>query len=264
MKKSTINLGSTEQHNTARKIIEDNLVTLLGMYNAHDVYSGLRYINFKITTDISIIIKMLNPFPEFGKSYVLYVYISSIDNKRLLFSTAMQYDIGEVGDKLIEIAVDNIASIIMDSVELYKVTKINVIHNLEDSPPNTKSYTSVKLSETDTYANINSIVLVLVTKLDKYINRGIIDLKCSMSDVDIHYSITIEYLEMDERSAYYIRVNKRVPGMDKTDIIFNEEDFIEKMTMLLNQLFRIYDMATLPNDKRKIKFYLLNSESMDI
>lgn len=222
MKKSTINLGSTEQRDTARKIIEDNLVTLLGKYNAHDVYSGLRYINFKITTDISIIIKMLNPFPEFGKSYVLYIYISSMDNKRLLFSTAMQYDLGETGDKLMEIAVDNIAAIIMDSIKLYEVDNITVIHNLEDEIPNVKSYTSVKLSEEDTFANINSIVLVLVTKLDKYINRAVLDLKCSMSDVELHYSIIVEYVEVDERSAFYIRINKRVPGLDKTDLIFDE------------------------------------------
>ena len=83
-----------------------------------------------------------------------------------------------------------------------------------------------------------------------------------------------EYLEQvkqvlsEEEYALLLEVFNKTSlentAMDKTDIIFNEEDFIEKMTMLLNQLFRIYDMATLPNDKRKIKFYLLNSESMDI
>lgn len=264
MKKSSINLGSTEQRDTVIQIIEDNLVTLLGTYNAHDVYSGLRYIKFKITTDISIIIKMLNPFPNEGVSYVLYLYITSNSSSRLIFSTCIQNKLGKTSNELLEFSINNISEIIFDTIEIYKTKDVTIIHNLDEEIPKTKSYTSIKLSETDYEKNIDTIVFNIMNKLDKYINRAVIDFKCTMPNAKFHYSITVEYSDIDSIPVYYLYINKRIPGLNIRKFCIDGNEFQENLLDILHQLYRVYNIACLEGDTRSIKFYMVNSESMDI
>ena len=74
---------------TATATIEKAVYDILKNYNVH-LRSGPRFIRLSIIADISIIIKMLNSFPQEGSSFVAYMYLSSDQQKRYVYSAATQ------------------------------------------------------------------------------------------------------------------------------------------------------------------------------
>ena len=115
---------------TATATIEKAIYDILKDYNVH-LRSGPRFIRLSIIADISIIIKMLNSFPQEGSSFIAYMYLSSDQQKRYVYSAAIQDNLPSSVDNQLKELSTVIADTTVKMIEAYgwRTEHFRFIHN---------------------------------------------------------------------------------------------------------------------------------------
>lgn len=252
------------------KIIEQALYDILNQYNVNS-RSGLRFIRISIIGDISIIIKMLNSFPQETSSSIFYVYFYSSETKQYVFSQAFQF--GRNVEPPIYVQLTEfcrvVAKIVIDIVVAYKykTTNFEITHNLDEETIPSLMYNEVNMPEQgypDVQSKIAFIVDYLTTNLDIYSDSAMIELHYHINidteyETELRWSVYIQYSEIFYTDNYSV---KFVHGDGySTEYSMDVNNFTDYMYNILTFLYRVASY-TLDNEEGEVKLYLVSGESI--
>lgn len=254
---------------TATATIEKAVYDILKNYNVH-LRSGPRFIRLYIIADISIIIKMLNSFPQEGSSFVAYMYLSSDHQKRYVYSAAIQDNLPtSMDDQLKELSVV-IADTAVKMIESYgwRTEHFRIIHNMDEEDISSASFRRDNV--VDTYKSnrdkISYIVDTMVQNLDIYNDKAMVKLHYNINkdsiaeEIDIEWNLYIQYSEIFYNDKYSVRF---IRG-DDSDVTYSLDvnEFTECMYELLGHLYRISSYVV-PGEIGEVSFYMISDESIE-
>ena len=253
---------------TATATIEKAVYDILKNYNVH-LRSGPRFIRLSIIADISIIIKMLNSFPQEGSSFVAYMYLSSDHQKRYVYSAAIQDNLPtSIDDQLKELSVV-IADTAVKMIESYgwRTEHFRIIHNMDEEDISSASFRRDNV--VDTYKSnrdkISYIVDTMVQNLDIYNDKAIVifhyNININSSDeIDFEWKLHIQYSEIFYNDRYSIRF---IRG-DDSDVEYSLDvnEFTDYMYGLLGHLYRLSSYV-IPGEIGEVSFYTMSDESIE-
>lgn len=267
MKKQNLTLHTDAVTDAA--IIEQALYDILMEYDVHS-RSGPRFIRISIIGDISIIIKMLNMFPQEAESYILYVYLSSSKYKQYIFSSAIQCNIEQPSMEMqLKEAIKIITQTVIQLMTMYgyRTEHFKIIHNLDDEgiPPCVYSPINIPKEYTDVQNKITFIIDTLTTDMDIYNDHAMIELyyhinKGTEYEVNLKWSVYIQYSEIFYTDNYSVRFVKGEDSSAKYAMTVN--DFVDYLYGILIYLYRIASY-TVEGETGTVVAYLMNSESME-
>lgn len=267
MKKQNLTLHTDAVTDSA--IIERTLYDILKEYDVHS-RSGPRFIRISIIGDVSIIIKMLNCFPQEAESYILYVYLSSSKNKQYIFSSAIQCNIEQPSmETQLKEAIRIIAQTTIQLVAMYgyRTEHFHIIHNLDDEyiPPCVYSPINIPREYTDAQSKIAFIIDTLTTNMDIYNDHAMVELyyhinKGTEYEVNLKWSVYIQYSEIFYTDNYSVRF---VQGEDSyAEYAMTVNEFVDYLYSILSYLYRV-SSYTVEGETGVVVAYLMNSESME-
>lgn len=253
---------------TATATIEKAIYDILKDYNVH-LRSGPRFIRLSIIADISIIIKMLNSFPQEGSSFIAYMYLSSDQQKRYVYSAAIQDNLPSSVDNQLKELSTVIADTTVKMIEAYgwRTEHFKIIHNMdEEYIPSTTFYKDTIL---DTYTSVQDkisyIVDTIIQNLDIYTDKAMVKLhylinKGTDCEVELNWTVHIQYSEIFYTENYSVRFIR--DDVADVEYAMNVNDFTDYMYSILNSLYRISSYV-LPGEIGEVSFYIMNNECIE-
>ena len=266
MKKQNLKLQSDAT--TDKLIIEKALYDILGEYDVHK-RSGPHFIRASIIGDISIIIKMFNPFPSEGSSFALYCYISSIKEKKLLFSQVIQTNIQYPSkeDQLRE-AIRVISDIIIKMVVAYgyRVEHFSLSHNLDEKGMPSKIFHTIPIDESlSVDQKITFIIDTIINSLDIYTDCATVRLYYNINigteyEIKEIFSLNVQYSEVFYVDTYSFRYVLGNESGSRYGLTIN--DFIDFFRDFLYYFYSI-SRSIKEGEVADVVLYLMNDESSD-